>query len=123
MESHGENTARFKMGLKILSGNAHSSEAAILPSAPWRLVWALGTMKNENGDILVDGLRAGRDSLKFTEMKIGYTGSGDMTILPAEAYCGLSAALAERQTAEDAREKLRAHLDSHGFADVGVWML
>ena len=46
-----------------------------------------------------------------------------MTILPAEAYCGLSAALAEGQTAEDAREKLRAHLDSHGFADVGVWML
>ena len=76
-----------------------------------------------SGDILVDGLRAGRDSLKFTEMKIGYTGSGDMTILPAEAYCGLSAALAEGQTAEDAREKLRAHLDSHGFADVGVWML
>ena len=39
-----ENVAHLKMGLKILAGNAHSAEAAILPGAAWHLVWALGTM-------------------------------------------------------------------------------
>ena len=81
-----ENVAHLKMGLKILAGNAHSAEAAILPGAAWHLV-------------------------------------GDMTIIPAEAYCNLDVALADGQTAEDACAKIRAHLDSHGASDVGVWVL
>lgn len=120
MASHIKNTAHLKMGLKILSGNAHSSEAAILPSAPWRLVWALGTMQNEKGELLVEGLHS---DLRFAEMKIGYTGSGDMTILPAEAYCNLDIELTEGQSAGDVCKILRAHLDGRGFEDVGVWAL
>ena len=46
-----------------------------------------------------------------------------MTIIPAEAYCNLDVALADGQTAEDACAKIRAHLDSHGASDVGVWVL
>jgi len=112
------------MGLKILASNEHSAEAAILPSAAWHLVWALGTMKNEKEEVLVEGLyNNGKKSLNFTEMTIGYTGEGDMTIIPAEAYCNLDVALADGQTAEDVCAKIRAHLDSHGAADVGVWTL
>lgn len=119
-----ENIAHLKMGLKILAGNAHSAESAILPSAAWHLTWALGTMKNEKEEVLVDGLTgSGPKSLNFSEMKIGYTGEGDMTIIPAEAYCQLDVALADGQTAEDACARIRAHLDSHGAADVGVWVL
>lgn len=121
MESCDGKTARLRMGLKILASNEHSAEAAILPSAAWRLVWALGTMKKETGEVLVEGLcGSGAKSLNFSEMKIGYTGEGDMTILPAEAYCNLTVDLTGEQTAEYACSRIRAHLDSHGYADVSV---
>lgn len=124
METCDGKTARLRMGLKLLASNEHSSEAAILPSAAWRLVWALGTMKRETGEVLVDGLCGGGEkSLNFSEMKIGYTGEGDMTILPAEAYCNLEVALMGEQTAEYACSRIRAHLDGHGYADVSVQLV
>jgi acetylornithine deacetylase/succinyl-diaminopimelate desuccinylase-like protein len=36
--------------------DAHSSVGGIVPNAAWRLVWALASLKNERGDITVDGL-------------------------------------------------------------------
>lgn len=119
-----QRVAHLRMGLKLLTSNEHSADAAILPSAAWRLVWALGTMKNESEQVLVKGLCAtGKQSLNFSELKIGYTEEGSMTIIPAEAYCNLVVELEDGQTAEDACAKIRAHLDSHGFADVGVQVL
>ncbi len=41
--------------LKSLAQDAHSSYAAILPSAPWRMVRLLNTLKDENERILVPG--------------------------------------------------------------------
>lgn len=124
METCCANIAHLRMGLKILASNEHSAEAAILPSAAWHLVWALGTMKNEKEEVLVEGIcGGGKKSLNFSEMKIGYTGEGDMTIIPAEAYCNLDVGLSEGQTAEDACAKIRAYLDSHGFSDVGISVL
>ena len=121
MGTCGDKTVQLRMGLKILASNEHSAEAAILPSAAWHLVWALGTMKKETGEVLVDGLcGGGAKSLNFTEMKIGYTGEGDMTILPEEAYCNLQVDLTGEQTAEYACARIRAHLDAHGCADVSV---
>jgi acetylornithine deacetylase/succinyl-diaminopimelate desuccinylase-like protein len=38
--------------------DAHSSVGGIVPNAAWRLVWALGTLKNERDEITVDGLMA-----------------------------------------------------------------
>jgi acetylornithine deacetylase/succinyl-diaminopimelate desuccinylase-like protein len=38
--------------------DAHSSIGGIVPNAAWRLTWALASMKNERGDITVDGLMA-----------------------------------------------------------------
>ena len=43
------------MRARQLSGDAHSSFAAILPSAPWRLVHALAAIRSADGRILVPG--------------------------------------------------------------------
>jgi len=44
-----------ELGVESLSGDAHSSMAGILPSAPWRLIEALGTLRNPDGEILIPG--------------------------------------------------------------------
>ncbi|MEP7004078.1 MAG: M20/M25/M40 family metallo-hydrolase, partial [Chloroflexota bacterium] len=38
--------------------DAHSSVGGIVPNAAWRLTWALASLKNERGEITVDGLMA-----------------------------------------------------------------
>ncbi|GAM04999.1 M20/M25/M40 family metallo-hydrolase [Novosphingobium sp. MBES04] len=50
----------------------------------------------------------------------GYTGEGGKTILPSSATAKMDFRLVPGQTAEDAKAKLRAHLDAHGFADIDV---
>lgn len=63
-------------------------------------------------------------SLNFTEMKIGYTGEGDMTIIPAEAYCNLDVALADGQTRRGClRQDPGSPGQPRGASDVGVWVL
>ena len=49
-----QNAIQVELSLQILSSDVHSMSAAMVPSAAWRLVWALGTMKNENETVLVD---------------------------------------------------------------------
>jgi len=44
LKAHGANT------------DLHSSLATLVPNPVWRLVWALSTLKDENDNILVDGL-------------------------------------------------------------------
>ena len=44
-----------ELAVKSLSQDAHSSYAAILPSAPWRLVRLINILKDENERILVPG--------------------------------------------------------------------
>jgi acetylornithine deacetylase/succinyl-diaminopimelate desuccinylase-like protein len=44
-----------QLEVKLLSRNVHSSLACILPSAPYRLVWALSSLKDRNDRILIDG--------------------------------------------------------------------
>ena len=41
--------------VKKLSGDAHSSYGTVLPSAPWRLVHALATLRDESGHVLIPG--------------------------------------------------------------------
>ena len=46
----------LELTVRQLSGDAHSSYATILPSAPWRLVTALGTLKDyETDEIRIPG--------------------------------------------------------------------
>ncbi|WP_411157952.1 M20/M25/M40 family metallo-hydrolase [Sphingopyxis sp. LK2115] len=48
----------------------------------------------------------------------GYTGPGGKTILPGRAVAKLDLRLVPNQTRAEAEQKLRAHLDKHGFTDV-----
>lgn len=70
--------AEITMGVKGLlyvelhsecsTGDAHSAFAAISPSAPWRLVQALNTLKDSDGNILIDGFYDGIEPLTEAEL-------------------------------------------------------
>jgi acetylornithine deacetylase/succinyl-diaminopimelate desuccinylase-like protein len=44
-----------QLEVERLSHDAHSSNSAILPSAPFRLIWALSSLKGENERIQIEG--------------------------------------------------------------------
>lgn len=50
----------------------------------------------------------------------GYQGPGSKTVLPARAKAKMDFRLVPNQTPEEIVQKLRAHLDAEGFADVEV---
>lgn len=56
--------------VKSLSQDAHSSYAAVLPSAPWRLVRLLNILKDENERILVPGWYDGVTTLAEDELAV-----------------------------------------------------
>lgn len=56
--------------VQSLSQDAHSSYAAALPSAPWRLVRLLNLIKDENERILVPGWYNGVETLSDEELKV-----------------------------------------------------
>lgn len=45
----------IRLDIALLSGDAHSGIAAVVPSAPWRLVEALATLRTAAGRVLIDG--------------------------------------------------------------------
>ena len=44
-----------RLDIELLSGDAHSGTAAVVPSAAWRLVEALRTLRDPAGRVLIDG--------------------------------------------------------------------
>jgi len=56
--------------IQSLSQDAHSSYAAALPSAPWRLVRLLSLIKDNNERILVPGWYDGVETLDDDELKV-----------------------------------------------------
>jgi acetylornithine deacetylase/succinyl-diaminopimelate desuccinylase-like protein len=56
--------------IKSLSQDAHSSLAAVLPSAPWRMVRLLSTLKDEKERVLVPGWYDGVASLAEDELAV-----------------------------------------------------
>lgn len=53
----------------------------------------------------------------------GYQGTGSKTVLPARASAKVDFRLVPEQTPAEVLEKLRAHLDAEGFADVQITFL
>ncbi|HXF82674.1 MAG TPA: M20/M25/M40 family metallo-hydrolase [bacterium] len=53
----------------------------------------------------------------------GYTGPGSKTVLPARAVAKLDFRLVPNQRPDDIFQKLRTHLNQHGFADIEVRLL
>ncbi len=68
----------LELVLQSLSQDAHSSYAAVLPSAPWRLVRLLNTVKDENERVLVPGWYDNVEPL----------GEQDMSVLEAQPFDG-----------------------------------
>jgi len=46
----------LRLDLELLNGDAHSGSAGVVPSAAWRLVEALGTLRDPEGHVTLDGL-------------------------------------------------------------------
>jgi acetylornithine deacetylase/succinyl-diaminopimelate desuccinylase-like protein len=44
-----------RLDVELLTGDAHSGTAAVVPSAPWQLVEALSGLRDPNGRVLLDG--------------------------------------------------------------------
>lgn len=56
-------------------------------------------------------------------MESGYTGEGSKTVLPKRAQAKVDCRLVPNQDPGDILEKVRKHLDAHGFSDVEVTLL
>jgi acetylornithine deacetylase/succinyl-diaminopimelate desuccinylase-like protein len=63
---------------------------------------------------------ASQPTVNIEGMYAGYTGPGGKTVLPAKATVKLDLRLVPDQTAAEAEQKLRAHLDKRGYGDIEV---
>ena len=155
-----------QLTVRTARNDAHSAMAAIAPSAAWRLLWALASLKGPDGRVRIEGFyddarelndleKAAVRSTPSTEENVrealgieafldgltgyawqerlyngptcniegiwsGYTDAGYKTVLPAVASAKLDFRLVPNQRPRDILEKLRRHLDRHGFADVRI---
>jgi acetylornithine deacetylase/succinyl-diaminopimelate desuccinylase-like protein len=57
--------AYFELRLKTAKQDMHSAMAGIAPNAAWRMIHALSTIKNERGDVLMEGFSD--DMVEITE--------------------------------------------------------
>lgn len=157
----------LELSVRMLSGDAHSSYATVLPSASWRLLAALHTLKDVGTDEIqiagfyddirgfdsdelealsllpdeTDDLAAtfgtteyvnsvsgdelmlkhlGWPTANIAGLTAGYQGAGMKTVLPAIASAKLDFRLVCDMDPDDIVDKMRSHLDSHGFSDVEV---
>ena len=110
--------------VKSIAYDAHSSLATVLPSAPARLIQALATFWNEDGQPAVDGLNDG--VLPPTPAQVAIvdsTSTADLADRKREFGVdrflgGMNEREAIRAMTTAILANLRAHLDRRGFEDV-----
>jgi len=150
------------------NADVHSLNFPLLPAPAWDLVRALGTILDQDRNILIDGwydglyelndedeeqLRVKADRVDLGAMRkawgldefvrgrdgvdairartyeptaniaglvSGYTGPGSKTIVPNEARAKMDFRLVPNMDPFSALDKLRAHLDAHGFEHVEI---
>src|SRR5215203_4791143 len=132
---------------KGASHDLHSMYGGLAPNPAWRLVQALRTIKDENGEITLDGLEElieppskedleaieeipiGKEALKeyllrptanIAGIQAGYTGPGSKTIVPSKAFVKMDFRLVSGQSPGPVLELLREHLYRRGFSDIEV---
>ncbi|MFW9909963.1 MAG: M20/M25/M40 family metallo-hydrolase [Candidatus Thorarchaeota archaeon] len=155
-----------QLEVEKLKMDAHSAYACFLPSASYRLVWALNSLKDANGRILIDGFYDDQMNLTDSELQAiskidmheeltkshygvatylnnlsgsrlkeayynaptcniagigaGWQGMGSKTVLPAKAFAKVDFRLVASMDPQDILNKLRSHLDKHGFTDIKI---
>src|SRR6185503_1961709 len=63
---------------------------------------------------------ASQPTVNIEGLVAGYTGPGGKTILPGRAVAKIDCRLVPDMTIEEAKRKLRAHLDKRGFTDIEI---
>jgi acetylornithine deacetylase/succinyl-diaminopimelate desuccinylase-like protein len=63
---------------------------------------------------------AAEPTINIEGLVAGYTGPGGKTILPRRAVAKIDCRLVPDMTMEEAKRKLRAHLDKRGFSDIEI---
>ncbi len=63
---------------------------------------------------------AAEPTINIEGLVAGYTGPGGKTILPGRAVAKIDCRLVPDMTIEEAKRKLRAHLDKRGFTDIEI---
>ncbi len=58
-----------QLEVEMMNHDAHSSLACILPSAAYRLIWALASLKDQNEHVLIDGFYDGIKPMTEAERK------------------------------------------------------
>ena len=146
--------------------DAHSSLAVLIKNPAWRLIEALSTLRDSDGQILIkdwykevqqfskDDLRiisdepfeidafkkefgvksllgnrrgmaakkalVGDATCNIAGLVSGYTGKGAKTVLPGQALAKIDFRLVPNMDPAKQARRLRAHLKSKGFGDIGV---
>lgn len=59
-----------KLEVNTANYDVHCRNGAIMPSAAWRMIWALSSLKNVNEEILIDGFYEGIESLGAADKKM-----------------------------------------------------
>ncbi len=82
--------------------------------------FGIGEFQNDLSGRELKGAVYGAPSSSICGLTSGYQGKGSMTVLPGKASAKVDFRLVENMDPSDIRDKLRRHLDTHGFTDVRI---
>jgi len=80
------------------------------------------SIDEENTKELIEAY-VGNTTLNIDGIWGGYTGEGSKTVLPYKVTAKLDARLVPNQTQDEILEKIRNHLDKHGYEDIEINVL
>ncbi|HUH96277.1 MAG TPA: M20/M25/M40 family metallo-hydrolase [Anaerolineales bacterium] len=164
----GRGALSVELTVQTMKRDQHSGGAHMFPSAAWRLVRVLESLKGADERIRIEGFyeavrpptkldleltdalptreeqfrellgirefvlgRTGKElnravfepTCNIQGIQTGYQDKGAKTIVPARASAKLDFRLVPDQDPNDILQKLRQHLDTQGFTDVGIAQL
>jgi acetylornithine deacetylase/succinyl-diaminopimelate desuccinylase-like protein len=82
-----------------------------------------GFLKGITGGLELNRAAVFEPTCTICGLNAGYQGPGSKTVLPAQATAKVDFRLVPDQSPDDILEKLRHHLDAHGFSDVAITYL